>query len=482
MERTKNQVSSDGLIHALNRLRPLSIEEPEVIVTVTVRLKKINLTDLDDCTEELMRESTSSFKASREEATIIFSNENLGLSERILALKFGVMAILLECLDNLDDSLEACKWYIEELHVIPAVQEAFRIQIYDRLHKGSQERLDVINAVCLVNRVIFNVTQIFDEENCCLFPWPRVDIGEESIDPLCDERVAGNLRKKSIGYCDVTWSFGQEGRPGTKLQGPFDVATNSLGLFMVADCNGRDIKAFNNTGRHLFSFSPPNIDKNTERFIPISVATDQHDSVLVLARRKARYGSAEWHGVYVFNSNYKVENKFDLREGFRGWVLTTSKDNQVFILGSYEKVPQVFVYTGDGHFVRSFGEGRLAGACDVTVAGKDSIMVLESRNHAIHVFDSNGEEVQNFKLEGSVYPVGCLAYNHVHNLIIIASKNRFTRRGQIEMHTRHGEFVRVIQLDTERDVYFLGATVTVDNYIAVVNWSQDRINIVQPGM
>lgn len=481
VEKRRSENLPLGKNGTLDRL-PLSIEEAEIVVTVTDRLRKLDMAGLHDCTEELICESRSSFKASREEATRIFSNESLRLSERLLALKFGVMAILLECLDNLEDALEACKWYIEELHAIPAVQEAFKLQIYPRLHAGEQERLDIIHAVCLVNHVIFNVTQIIEEEKCCLFPWPQIDIGEESIDPLRDERVVGNFRKKSMSYCDVTWSFGQEGRPGTKLQGPFDVATNSIGLFIVADCNGRDIKVFNNSGKYLFSFSPPNIDKNTERFIPISVAADKHDNVFVLARLKERYGSTEWHGVYVFDSNYKVDNKFGLREGFRGWALTANEDNQVFILGGYEKEPQVFVYTSDGHFVQSFGEGLLAGACDIAAAGRDCVMILESRNHAVHLFNSKGKELQMFKLQGSVYPAGCLTFNQMNNLTVIASKNRFSRRGQIEMYTKHGEFVRVIQLDTERDVYFLGATVTSESYIAVVNWSQDRVNIVQPGI
>ena len=473
--------TTSGQQQPLNaKLGALEGLEAEIIVTVDDRLKKLDLTELDDCTEQLLCKSKSSFKAAREGATRIFSNEALSISDRILALKFSVMAVVLECMDSLDDAFEACKWYLEELHAIPAVQETFNLQVSGGLNKGEQELVELITDVCLVNHVIFNVTQIVSEESCCLFPWPRVDIGEEKIDPLRDERVVKSLRKQSFGYCDRTWSFGQEGRPGTNLRGPFDVTANSIGLFIVADCDSRDLKVFNSSGKYLFSFYPPNIDKNTERFIPISVATDQYDNVFVLARIKAHYGSAEWHGVYVFNNNFKVDHKFILREGFRGWTLAASEDNKLFVLGGYQKQPQVYVYDTDGNFIQSSGEGLLTGACDVTVAKNGCVMVLENRNHAVHVFSSNGDELQQFKLRGSVYPVGCITFNHTSEQIIIASKNRLTRRGQLEMYTKHGEFFRAIQIDTEKDVYLLGATAAVDGCIAVVNWSQDKVNIIQP--
>lgn len=61
---------------------------------------------------------------------------------------------------------------------------------------------------------------------------PRVDAGEESIDPLCDERVVKVLHKQGMEHCFVeiaTWPFGQEGEEDHRLKNSCGMAMNSKG-------------------------------------------------------------------------------------------------------------------------------------------------------------------------------------------------------------------------------------------------------------
>ena len=66
-----------------------------------------------------------SFKEARKEATRAFSNGALDTKDRILATKLRIISAILENLEDADAAMSDCVMYMEALHSIPAIQQAF---------------------------------------------------------------------------------------------------------------------------------------------------------------------------------------------------------------------------------------------------------------------------------------------------------------------------------------------------------------------
>ena len=147
------------------------------------------------------------FESARERATEAFFNEALSPKDRILSMQYRVMATVLEKIDHPEDVLAPCKVCIEELNSLPVVQQSLREQLKTGFMavKGlfnKEERRKVISAVCLINRVVYNVIQTVPAKE--LLPkWFMIDTGEEKVDLLRDQRVRQILFEQGMEDCSI---------------------------------------------------------------------------------------------------------------------------------------------------------------------------------------------------------------------------------------------------------------------------------------
>ena len=279
-------------------------------LSLAKRIKKLELTDLDEAARRALSKAKKRFEDSRRKATEAFGNEALGTSDRILAMQYRVMATILETVDNPEDAIEPCRVCLKDLNSLSAVQNSFNVQLKKGIQAlkslvGKDERRKIISSVCHVNRVIYDVTQTVGNE-VHLWIWPAVDIGEDKVDPLRDERVAKVLRKQGMEHCYVTpWSFGQEGEKEHKMENPSGIASNSSEQFIVGDIN--EVNMFDSNGQCIQHFSLPNDDAETGLFIH-DVATDNKDNIYVLVRCKKKTGSEELV-VYKFSNTADLHHK-----------------------------------------------------------------------------------------------------------------------------------------------------------------------------
>ena len=438
-------------------------------------IEKLELTDLDESTTRALTNAKGRFKEARRKATDAFANEALELSDRVLAMQYRVMATILETVDNPDDAFPACRVCIEELHCLPAVKEYFKVELEKGLRArfSKHERRAIISAVCHVNRVIHDVTLIVARRGELLM-FPGVDAGEEKIDPLRDARIFKVLQKKGTEHCCVTpWSFGQEGEEEHELKHPLGFATNTHGRFIVADSHYRYNKrvlVFNQGGNFLLSFNPQT-DDNTEFGIR-DIATDVNSNTYVLVQLK-RPGAGgykwEWE-VQVFDKTADLKLKFLMREGF--WEKVAVSNTKVLVLGWTGRDPVVDVYKHDGEFVCSFGKGILRYIGDITAANDGQVMIIETRYSCIHIFTEEGTQLSKFKVK-EVRSTEIIACHPTGDHFVVASVGG-DDRPNMGIYTKHGEFVRRIQIDDERIRWLWDITVTTEGQIAAVVEDVDR--------
>ena len=425
------------------------------------RIKTLELTDLDEAARRALSNGKKRFKDSRRKATEAFSNEALGTSDRILAMQYRVMATILETVDKPEDAIEPCRVCLKDLNSLPAVQNSFNVQLKKGIQAlkglvGKDERRKIISSVCHVNRVIYDVTQTVGK-GVHLWVWPAVDIGEDKVDPLRDERLATVLRKQGMEHSCVTpWSFGQEGEEEHRLKKPRGIATNSSGQFIVGDIN--EVKMFDPTGHFIQHFGLPNDDVETKLYI-WDIATDNKGNIYVLVECKKTTGSKEFV-VYLFSNTADLHHKFPVRK--EGWVRLTVNNSQVLVLS----MSSVDVYDTDRLFVRSFGEGTLKSASDITSAYDGRVMVVDWRDSCIHIFNEVGNFLDKFKLQGRYY-YPRIAFHQLTEQLVIAGKKEESVV-VVEIFTKDGEFVRSTQIHEKRALRIRGMTVTLGGRIAVL--------------
>ena len=437
------------------------------VFTLAEEMTMLELTDLDKPAKRKLSSAKERFKHAREKASEAFNNEALKLSDRILAMQYRVMATILEKVDNPEDALAPCGVCIEELNSLSAVQSSFDVQLKKGIQAarslvGKDERRKIISSVCQVNRVMYDVAQTVGTDSILWTSY--VDIGEEKVDPLRDRRVAKVLHKQNMEHCHVPWSFGQEGEEEHKLKNPGGIATNSSGQFIVGDIN--EVKMFDSNGQFIKHFSLPNDDVETELFI-YDVATDNKDNIYVLVECKKKTESGELV-VYEFSNTADLHHKFPVRG--EGWDrrLTVTNSKVLVLSGS-----SVAVYDTDGLYVRSFGEGTLKIADDITAANDGRVMVVDeigNDDSCVRIFSEDGDYLDKLKLQGrdDFFRVPRIAFHQLTESVVIAGLKKEELVVDVEIFTKDGEFVRSTQIHEEGNHYIQGMTVTRDGRIAVL--------------
>ena len=437
-------------------------------LSLAKRMDKLELTDLDETARRALSNAKKRFEDSRRKATEAFSNEGLQTSDRILAMQYRVMATILETVDNPEDAIEPCRVCLKDLNSLSAVQNSFNVQLKKGIQAslkalvGKDERRKIISSVCHVNRVIYDVTQAVGKD-LSFWMCPTVDIGEDKVDPLRDGRVDKVLRKQGMEHCYLPWSFGQEGEEEHKLKDPRGIATNSSGQFIVGDLRN-DVKMFDPSGHFIQHFSVPNDDVETELYI-LDVATDNQDNIYVLVKYRKETGS-EGLVVYKFSNTAGLHHKFPVRGVDWGSRLTVTNSHVLVLMSLHSLAVGVAVYDTDGLFVRSFGEGTLRYATDITAANDGRVMVVDGYDSCVHIFSEDGDHLKTFKLQGR-YSLPKIAFHRGSEDVVIAGKDEEGLL-HVVIFSKDGDFERSTQIQKEQIYYLKVMTVTMDGRIAVL--------------
>ena len=431
-------------------------------------ITRLELTGLDESATIKLSMAKERFRDARKEATRVFNNEGLKTSDRILALKYRVMATILETVDDPANAVAPCEVCVKELNSLSAVQKIFDVKFKTGVQKvrrlfGRKERREIIYNVCHVNRVIFDMTLAFGRVRIC----PSVDVGENKIISLCDARVKDFLLRHGKEYCCVPpRPFGEGGKEEHNLKDPMGIATNSSGEFIVTDLHY--VKVFDNSGNFVKQSSLSTDEAN--RTFAFEVATDMNDNIFVLIELE-KPGIELSYWVYKLTRTADLHDKFRLRGGgehreYRG--LSVSDKGKVVTIRNKTAVEQ---YDTNGWLVRSFKLGIIGSVQDVTVANDGRVMVVQLDDPCVHIFSESGDYLGMFKLQQIDYDYTSITFHRAGEQVVVAG-TRVGKLLQVEIYSKDGEFVHYAQIPVDDGIYFVkGITLTTEGRIAVVaNW------------
>ena len=292
-----------------------------------------------------------------------------------------------------------------------------------------------------MNRTIYDVMQPTGE-NIDICYYPTIDIEDEKIDPLRDERVAKVLLQHSIDHQGIVWSFGEDGEDDHKLKKPSGIAINTDGEFIIAD-NYETVKVFDNSGKFIYKFYPHEQTDDTIKCISaklLAVATDENKNTYVLVLL-GRYRSE----VQVFN-RADLRMKFQVRTEFYLTELTVG-NGKVLVLAD----DMVHVYDLNGRHERTFRSGVISNEIDIAVGPGGQIFVLDSHLKRCMVFNEDGvkKDESTVHLRGEKWLRG-LAFHPLGEYFFVVGVDWLewfsTGTLAVEIYTTDGEFSREIIL------------------------------------
>ncbi|XP_044182689.1 uncharacterized protein LOC122963335 [Acropora millepora] len=442
-------------------------------VSLVEEMRSLQLTDRDNSSARALNDAKDRFKQAREKATEAFYNEALS----ILTMQDRIMATILEKVDCFPDALAACRLCLEELHSMPAVRKSLDVHLQQgfksRFNKA--EREDTIHSVSRMNRVIFHIAQIVEEDDISL--WPCIDRGEDKIDPLRDVRVTQTIEKEDPQYFLLkTWPFFQEGEGPMKVRDWYSTI-NPKGELMIAatddNANCVLLKVFDRNENLLQSLQLklPAIEFKYYCLRVKDIASDRANNVFTLneQRRLQVHRNSLWgfvtEIVIVFDHQANFQHEFPLIEGARGFRIAVSDHNKVLVLAEVEaRKNKVQVYNFNGVLLYSVeiqGWGRTVDLSSIDPEG-DKILVLGRQ------FDFK------FREQGIVpseyYIVGLVDHTYfLHNTELVASPDICFH--VLCLYKKNGELVRKIELKPSPSDYCIieeAFTMTTQGLVAMV--------------
>ena len=217
---------------------------PAPAAAIEPAIQNVGTTEFGVEAKDLLLQAQKRFEMTRQKATEAFNNEGLDTLQRITAIRYRVMAAMLESvakslaattdlsslslMSALQSATPECDQSLRKLHSLPDVKKNFEVELKRgpfniRGRFGRDERREIICAVCQVNRFIHDA-QEFDFDH---YDWAAIKIGEKSITPLYSREVAEVLDEAGIQHCcvQIEWSFGDNGEEGHRLKSPTRIAT-----------------------------------------------------------------------------------------------------------------------------------------------------------------------------------------------------------------------------------------------------------------
>ena len=452
--------------------------DPEKTLVLADGIRNMQLTELDETTKSLLSDALEKFRLAVEDATHACNNEALSIFDRITAIRYRVMAAMLESAaetvrttgdltSTLQKALPECEQCLKKLNSLPAVQNSFEVELSKGLLNirgqfGKDERMQIISTVCQVNRTIYDAMRTVGKDVHVLV-WPYVDIGEDQLDPLRDVRVLQMLEKSEkvdMEHYRIT--------PGLSFDMPgIHCATNTVGQFLIAEERGETVHVFDKNGMFQFRFRPQTDDAKTKIQIRDLVTEDVSEKIYLLIGlyNEERRESSE---VQVLNKTADLQYKFPVTRESR-LVVSGSK---LVILGSRE----ADVYDQNGEFDRSFevfksGRDKYLFDCTATYDGR--VMITHRKRdysdyHCVHVFTMEGKEIARFR-SGVGLDLAFMRFSprSAGEHVVIAGYNIEDGIITVELYTVDGKLVRRILLRNKLGVAFDGITVTMEGHIAV---------------
>jgi len=229
----------------------------------------------------------------------------------------------------------------------------------------------------------------------------------------------------SIGHPAIV--FGSKGWKKGQFDSPRNVAVDRDNNITICDFGNRRIQMFDKEGRFLRSERFEGEEGGEDERIA-AASVDINDNIVMFGH--------ESHQIIIFNPIFRQIIRRFGREGSRNGHFNSPQSlcvdhlNRIIVCDTYNHRIQIFDH--QGNHLLSFGsegseDGHFDLPCGVTVNHLNNIIVCDALNHRIQMFDEKGNHLLSFGSEGSedgqFDQPQRVAVDHHNNILISDSGN-----------------------------------------------------------
>ena len=364
------------------------------------------------------------FKYARVKATEAFSNEALGIEDRILAAKLQVVSEILENLESPTTAITGCLSFLRDLHSLPAIREIFSVFLNGGMKSwlGKEERTANVKSVMLINCVIFQFTLKFGGKLTDRLTWPAgtIEIAGRSFNPVLEWQKVSLRKSMTVG--------GELGQPPNELLHDEEIcprlsAVNSRGEIVVKH-NGGEIKIISRTGEtKVVKLPEPTEGKLIKRRIAslgIDVSNNIYVVTYLITTRAENVDVIITYVLHVLDDSYSVKhvgtlNFYEKISHFSYMNIAINKNNDIILTRDDDYC--VYVSDNSGKLKHKFARDRsLLG--NVCAPKKNEIMIPSEDSKAVKFYTEKGNMTSTIKVpEG--HRVYGMAFHHLIGKIIM---------------------------------------------------------------
>ena len=361
------------------------------------------------------------FKIAGQEATRAFSNTALETDDRILATKLRIIARILEGIQDLELAVNASVMYLQNLHELPAVQEAFSVHLEGSVKSifNKTERLQIIKNVSMINFILFGFMKRSTRLPLDLFTWPSIQLDEQIYQPVLRD---SNIILTEFGV-DAGGPFQFQFHNNTEICNIDSAAVDSKGKIIVETKEGSLSVICTITGKAemLHNFSKQDTGLLTCRIDSVAIDNDDNVYVITCFRHQTFFNYKLW----VFDSTGELKRDcildFLTSRHIVG-ITAQIKIIKMFILIKRTEDEHVYICDTNGKLKFSFALKERIGQVFLSNSCENEIIVGQAQTVYVYTYEGNLRRQIKLPKDHKIYG---LAFNEITKNIIVLSKDTY---------------------------------------------------------
>lgn len=371
------------------------------------------------------------FETAGEEATRAFSNPALNTEDKILATKLRIMSSILQGIQDVEAGARAAVMYLERLHDLPAIREAFAVYLDGGFKSmfGKAKRLEIVQDISVINFELFYFVRIVAKASVDLFSWPKIKLENYEYQPILpDPRIPPAYGPFHIPLTDVEVM-------------PSCCAINSKGNVLMPVGKGTICiffaKPASTTEPHETFWSFSKEEQEDHEFTINSMAIDADDNLYVMTFHECHLS---FYALYTIDSKGALKHKCLLSflnesswSFFKMNTIVVNKLGQI-VMGKVLD-DQIYTFDHKGQLYGKFqqcgnsGESSLSTVYMTCSDTNEVIMAIYDEN-SVHVYTATGKYNRTF-FPPDGHSLAGIAFNHITKSIILLT--RLWRKSTIKM-------------------------------------------------
>ena len=339
-----------------------------------------------------------------------------------------------------------------------------RVTVEIKTHKGH----DCATEVRVQDRKdgSYNISYFAKESGIC-----------EAVVKVNEEQVRGSpfpVQVKPRQFRPVL-SFGQQGSSTRMLNHPWGVAVNERDEIVVTESANSRVQVFSSDGTYLRSFGRKG-NKQGELNYPRGITIHETNNIIVVDSWNHRVQLFSEQGEYLSqfggkgNLDHQLSNPLGLSVDSKGNIIVADKHNK-----------SMKIFSPDGHYLSIFrGEGSFTSPIHC-IQYEKYLIVSDSEEHCIKVFDRNGNFLYKFgkrgKGNGEFIKPRCLSINKAGHVMVCDASNH-----RVQVFELSGKFITKFGSQGVSKGEFDMPTATAvlsDGRIVVSDFNNHRIQIFE---